>query len=95
VIYPHSAYMVFDPSSNVVQLYKAKPGEDHPDTLQSMHSLAVRYSEAGRRSKALQLIEQVVQLRKAKLGEDHPDILRSMHNLAIRYSEAGRRSEAL
>jgi tetratricopeptide (TPR) repeat protein len=79
----------------VVQLRKAKLGEDHPDTLRSMHNLAVWYSEAGRRSEALQLTEQVVQLRKAKLGEDHPDTLGSMHNLAVWYSEAGRRSEAL
>jgi hypothetical protein len=66
----------------VVQLYKAKLGEDHPDTLHSMHSLAIRYSEAGRRPEALRLTEQVVQLRKAKLGEDHPDSLGSMELLA-------------
>jgi hypothetical protein len=47
-------------------LHKAKLGEDHPDTLQSMQNLAINYSEAGRRSEALQLTEQVVQLRKAR-----------------------------
>jgi tetratricopeptide (TPR) repeat protein len=82
-------------TEQVVQLQKAKLGEDHPDTIQSMHSLAIYYSKAGRRQEALQLTEQVVQFRKAKLGEDHPDTLRSMHNLAIGYSEAGRRPEAL
>jgi hypothetical protein len=69
-------------TEQVVQLCKAKLGEDHPDTLQSMHSLAIYYSEAGRRSEALQLTEQVVQLRKAKLGEDYPDTLLSMELLA-------------
>jgi Tetratricopeptide repeat len=63
--------------------------------LASMHSLAIHYSEAGRRAEALQLTEEVVELHKSKLGADHPDTLTSMHNLAIRYSEAGRRAEPL
>ena len=78
-----------------MELRKSKLGEDHPDTLASMHDLAIRYSEAGRRAEALQLTEEVVERHKSKLGEDHPDTLRSMHNLAIRYSEAGRRAQAL
>ena len=61
---------------------RSKLGEGHPDTLASMHSLANRYSEAGRRSEALQLTEQVVQLRRTKLGEDHPDTLHSIELLA-------------
>jgi hypothetical protein len=51
-----------------------------------MHSLA-RYSEAGRGTEALLLLE-AVKLRKSKLGEDHPNTLKSMGNLASRYSEA-------
>ena len=82
-------------TEQVVQLRKTKLGEDHPDTLCSMHNLAVWYSEAGRRPEALQLTEQVVQLSKTKLGEDHPNTLSSMHALAVWYSEAGRRPEAL
>jgi hypothetical protein len=68
-------------TEQVVQLRKTKLGEAHPDTLTSMHNLAVDYSEAGRRSEALQLAEHVVQLRKTKLGEDHPDTLTSMELL--------------
>jgi hypothetical protein len=63
--------------------------------LTSMGNLAIDYSEAGRRTEALELSERVLQLRKSKLGEDHPDTLTSMGNLAIDYSEAGRRTEAL
>jgi hypothetical protein len=51
-------------TEQVVQLDKTKLGEDHPDTLHSMHNLAIYYNEAGRRSEALQLTEQVMQLRK-------------------------------
>jgi tetratricopeptide (TPR) repeat protein len=66
----------------VLTLHKSKLGEDHPDTLSSMHNLAIRYSEAGRRTEALALSEQVWQLYKSKLGEDHPDTLGSMQLVA-------------
>lgn len=55
----------------MVPLCKSKLGKDHPDTLKSMHSLAFHYSEAGRRTEALQLTDEVVKLHKSKLGEDH------------------------
>ena len=42
--------------------------EEHPDTLRSMHALAIRYSEVGRRQEALQLMEQVVEANKRTLG---------------------------
>ena len=74
----------------VVELQKSRLGEDHPDALRSMHSLANRYSNVGRGDEALNLLEEVVKLQKSRLGEDHLDTLRSMHRLAIRYSEAGR-----
>jgi hypothetical protein len=51
--------------------------------LRSMHALALRYSDAGRRQEALPLIETVVASHKRTLGEEHPDTLASMHNLAI------------
>jgi Tetratricopeptide repeat len=65
-------------TEQVVALHKSKLGEHHPDTLTSIHSLAIRYSEAGRRDEALQLTEQMVALRKSKLGEHHPDTLNSI-----------------
>ncbi|KAK5312980.1 hypothetical protein LTR93_011122 [Exophiala xenobiotica] len=82
-------------TEEVVELHKSKLGADHPDTLNSIHNLAIRYSEAGREAEALQLTEEVVKLRKSKLGADHPDTLMSMHNLANRCSEAGREAETL
>jgi hypothetical protein len=78
-----------------VKIRKEKLGEDHPDTLASMHNLAVQYSEVGRRAEALRLTELVLELFKNKLGKNHPKTLASMHNLAIDYSENGRKTEAL
>jgi hypothetical protein len=41
------------------------------------------YSEAGRRSEGLQLLEEVMELRKSKLGADHLDTLESERLLAV------------
>jgi hypothetical protein len=49
-------------SEQVLQLRKNKLGENHPDTLSSMGNLAIQYSEAGRRTEALELSERVLQL---------------------------------
>src|SRR3954451_23438227 len=76
-------------TEQVVEARRRTLGEEHPDTLNSMHNLAVYFSEAGRRPEALRLTEQVVEPRRRTLGEEHPDTLNSMHNLAVRFSEAG------
>ena len=48
-------------------------GADHPDTLNSMHDLALGYQDAGKLDLALPLDEETLMLTKAKLGADHPD----------------------
>jgi len=57
-------------TETVVAARKRTLGEERPDTLHSIHDLAVRYSEAGRRQEALQLLETVVAARKRTLGEE-------------------------
>jgi tetratricopeptide (TPR) repeat protein len=79
----------------VVETNKRTLGEEHPDTLASIHDLANRYIEVGRQQEALQLLETVVEAKKRTLGEEHPNTLRSIHDLAISYGELGRRQEAL
>ena len=61
----------------VVELHKRELDEDHPETLKSMHNLAIGYSETGRWTEALELTEQLVELRKNELGEHHPETLAS------------------
>ena len=56
-------------------------GEEHLETLRSMHTLAISYSEAGRRQEALELMERVVKAMKRTLGEEHSDTLRSIRTL--------------
>ena len=82
-------------TEKVMAARKRTLGEEHSDTLRSMHSLANCYGEVGRLQEAQELAEKVVAARKRTLGEEHPVTLGSMHALAIRYSEVGRRQEAL
>ena len=77
------------------ELYAARLGPDHPDTLMSMNNLANSYAALGRHAEALALREETLELRKAKLGPDHPDTLKSMNNLAVSYAALGRHAEAL
>ena len=56
--------------------------EDIGEDCQTMaSSIALVYSEAGERQKALQLTEQVVEVYKRTMGEEHPDTLGSIHAL--------------
>jgi tetratricopeptide (TPR) repeat protein len=75
-------------------IYAARLGPAHPDTLTSMHNLALSYDELGRHANALELGEQVLTARRRVLGPDHPDTLWSMNNLAIDYVRAGRPGDA-
>ena len=61
-----------------LELRRAKLGEDHPDTLNSMNNLANSYGNTGQHAKALALYEETLDLRRAKLGPDHPDTLASV-----------------
>ena len=65
---------------------KAKLGPDHPDTLNTMASLANSYFVVGRRADALKLREETLALMKAKLGPDHPHTLSGMNSLAQSYA---------
>ncbi len=76
-------------------LQQSRLGPDHPDTLMSMHNLAVGYYALGRHAEALKLREETLSLRKAKLGPDHPHTLKSMWGLAESLARLGRGAEAV
>ncbi|KAF8740375.1 Patatin-like phospholipase, partial [Rhizoctonia solani] len=73
---------------------KQMRGDEHPDTLRSMNSLAIAYSRLGRYEDARALYTQVLDTRNQVLGSDHPDTLTTMHGLAIAYSDLGRYEDA-
>ena len=57
----------------VMQTRKRVLGDEHPDTLASMHNLAFTLRLQARREEALALMETCFQLRQQVLGEQHFD----------------------
>ncbi|KAJ6511153.1 hypothetical protein C8R45DRAFT_1162667 [Mycena sanguinolenta] len=69
-------------------------GDDHPDTLRAMHSLAITYDDLGRFEKAEKLYAAVLEKQKKFLGNDHLDTLHTMLSLATTYDNLGQFEEA-
>ncbi|MEQ6342087.1 MAG: tetratricopeptide repeat protein [Gammaproteobacteria bacterium] len=67
----------------VLEVNRRVLGEEHPDTLASMNSLASTLWNQGDLEGARTLEEEVLEVSRRVLGEEHPDTLASMSNLAI------------
>ena len=65
-------------------------GENHPQTLNAMHNLAITYESQGKYYEAEVLLKQCLDRRKAVLGENHPETLSTMNNLADVYESQGK-----
>ncbi len=70
-------------------------GDDHPDTLQSLHRVAVLFDRKGEHQRALPLYEECLAKRKRILGDDHPDTLQSLNDLAALFCRKGEHQRAL
>jgi hypothetical protein len=57
-------------------------GEDHPDTLNSAHNLAIDLRRLGDVQAAHDLNQDTLARRRRILGQDHPDTLASAASLA-------------
>ncbi len=60
-------------------------GEEHPDTLSSMNSLASLYTDQALYAKAEPLYTKTLEARRRVLGEEHLDTLETMNNLGALY----------
>ncbi|KAK6526371.1 hypothetical protein TWF694_004968 [Orbilia ellipsospora] len=69
-------------------------GENHADTLASMHDLARIFTTQGNYTKAVQALLKVLAGRKI-LGEHHPSTLVTVYDLALVYKEQGKYTEAM
>lgn len=78
-----------------LELRRGRLPEAHPDTLNTMQSLAWAYQLTGKLPEALPLIEKTLELQRIKWGSNHSDTLRSMNILANVYQELGRVDQAL
>ncbi|KAJ7712796.1 P-loop containing nucleoside triphosphate hydrolase protein [Mycena metata] len=78
----------------VLAEHKQILGDNHPDTLHTMGSLATTYSNLGEHQKAKRLRLIVLQKQKEALGDNHPGTLWTMGNLANSYSNLGEYQKA-
>jgi tetratricopeptide (TPR) repeat protein len=74
---------------------RAKLGPTHPDTLQSLHVLAMAHVDAGEPAKAVPLLEEALEGRRARFGADHPGTLNTVELLAQASVVGGQLDKAL
>jgi non-specific serine/threonine protein kinase/serine/threonine-protein kinase len=77
-----------------VEIRRRVLGADHPDTLQSMDSLALFYQQAGRYGEAEKLQTETLEGRRRVLGKEHRLTLESEDQLAGVYESQGRYPES-
>ena len=65
----------------LMEIRKRVLGEEHPDTLLSMHNLAFIWKGQGRDAEAIKLMENCARLRASALGVDHPHTVDSAATL--------------
>jgi tetratricopeptide (TPR) repeat protein len=89
VVYYHAARYeeAMELELEVLEKLKQVLGDDHPDTLQAMNSLALTYIHLGKFEQAEELQVIVLDKQKQVLGHDHPD---TMDNLASTYQKLGK-----
>jgi eukaryotic-like serine/threonine-protein kinase len=89
---PQQSFAVFQ---RALSLRRQKLGDNHVDTLASLHNLAMAYQDGGRLDQAIPILEATLEKRRAKLGDDHADTIESMNDLAVAYWETGKLSQAI
>ena len=80
--------------AEILEMTKMVLGEEHPDTLSCINSLALTYSNLGRWKEAEKLEIQVMETTKRMLGAENPGTLSIMNNIASMYRDQGRWKEA-
>jgi len=77
-----------------LELRRRALGEDHPDTLSTMHSVAELHRLQGKYVQAEPLFMKVLELQRRKLGKEHRDTLSTMNDLALLFLYQGKYAQA-
>ncbi len=77
-----------------VDLRRRVAGEEAPDTMNSMNSLAESYLRQGKLEQAESLYSKIVAGERRVLGDEHRDTLASMADLAVLYRQQGKYAQA-
>ncbi len=83
-----------DQMEHALALRRRVFGEQHPETLESMMTLADLSREQGRFIPAEELFKKVLDIRRRALGSEHRDTLAALSGLAAVYIGEGRDAEA-
>ncbi|KAF8190577.1 P-loop containing nucleoside triphosphate hydrolase protein [Mycena galopus ATCC 62051] len=78
----------------VLQKQENRLGNDHWDTLEAMHWLAMTYIHLGQFQEAKKLKLVVLEKWRKCFGDEHPKTLRAINNLASTYQSLGQFQEA-
>ena len=81
---------VINKYSKSLETKKTTLGVLHPDSLTSMHNLAVLYHDQGKYHLAEAAYRNCLELREATLGRTHRDTLDAMNSLAVLYHHQGK-----
>ena len=80
--------------SDAAEKNNKRPGEEHPDTLESKNDLAVLYKQQARYDEAEPLLLEALEGRRLKLGDGYPHTLESWNNLIELYEVWGKPEKA-
>jgi len=95
----YMAIGLFEPAIQLeeasLQIRRRVLGDDHPDTLISMSTLAQLFRFMGRYEDALPYYAEVLETRRRTLGDSHPNTLLSITSMGLVLKSMGRFQEAL
>ena len=77
-----------------LSIQKRSLGTDHPDTLNTMNSLAAVFIRLGKYADAESILQETISRQKQVLGAENHETVTSMHNLGIVYYYQGKFKEA-
>jgi tRNA A-37 threonylcarbamoyl transferase component Bud32 len=78
-----------------IDLRRRALGEEHPDTLRSLSSLAETIRDQGKYQEAETLYARVLAVQQRVLGENHPDAFATMNGLAHDYHDQTKYAQSL
>jgi len=76
-----------------LSISKEQLGENHPDTVNSLHSLALNYQDKGRYNEAEPLFLRALKISEEQLGANHLNTANKLNSLASNYRRKGRYDE--
>jgi eukaryotic-like serine/threonine-protein kinase len=83
-----------EPQIRALALSRSAMGEEHPETLAALNSMASLLAHQGKFAEAEKMHRETLMTRRRVLGDDAPATLESMSNLGVTLKEQGKLSEA-